>query len=138
MPPLIPKGDGAVLIRVDSSDAAAWRACVDAVLQENAEGFRANLTVVEDPAWAGASVQDVVAAHAGDTERVVAFVFDAAAVHDKKRRALLCIDLSGKKPRTMRVLYTEVWSVENNLSLGNMEWRDFAVALKGGVFEGFP
>lgn len=57
-----------------------------------------------------------------------------------ERRALLCIDLAAskkKKVRSFRALPREVWSVENNLSLGNMEWRDFASALKDGVFEGF-
>jgi hypothetical protein len=114
-----------------------WVAIVDATTRENPDGFVANLAVVDDQAWAGASVQDVITAHAGDNVRVVAFVFDAAAASDKERHALLCIDLASKKVRTMRVLPTEVWSVENNLSLGNMEWRDFASVLKEGVFVGF-
>ena len=109
---------------------------MDATTRENADGFVANLSVVDDPAWAGASVEAVIAAHAGDKVRVVAFLFDAAAASDK-RRALLCISLASKKVRTIRVLPTAVWSVENNLSLGNMEWRDFANALKEGFFEGF-
>jgi hypothetical protein len=136
MPPPLPNGDSALLIRTEFGDDAKWGAIVDATTRENADGFVANLSVVDDPAWAGASVEAIVAAHAGDKVRVVAFLFDAAAASDK-RRALLCINLTSKKVRTIRVLPTEVWSVENNLSLGNMEWRDFANALKDGVFEGF-
>jgi len=136
MPPPLPAGGSALLIRTEFSDSKTWQAIVDATTRENPDGFVANLTVVSDPAWAGASVKDVLAAHAGDKERVVAFVFDAAAVTDEKH-SLLCIYLASKKVRTMRVLPSEVWSVENNLSLGNMEWRDFASALKDGVFEGF-
>lgn len=31
-----------------------------------------------------------------------------------------------------------LWSVENNLNLGNMDWRDFANATDGnGIFRGF-
>jgi hypothetical protein len=136
-PPPLPKGDAALLIRSEFSDDAMWLAIVDATTRENPDGFVANLAVVDDQAWAGASVQDVITAHAGDNVRVVAFVFDAAAASDKERHALLCINLASKKVRTMRVLPTEVWSVENNLSLGNMEWRDFASVLKEGVFVGF-
>ena len=109
---------------------------MDATTRENSDGFVANLTVVSDPAWASASVTDIQTAHAGDKERVVAFVFDATAASDEKH-SLLCINLASKKVRTMRVLPSEVWSVENNLSLGNMEWSDFASALKEGVFVGF-
>ncbi len=125
-----------MLIRTDFSNEKTWQAVVDATTRENSDGFVANLTVVGDPAWACASAKDVLTAHACDRERVVAFVFDAAAVIDKKH-SLLCIYLASKKVRTMRVLPSEVWSVENNLSLGNMEWSDFASALKDGVFEGF-
>jgi hypothetical protein len=135
-PPRLPDGDAALLIRSDFSDDAKWLAIVDATTRENSDGFVANLAVADDPAWAGASVQDVISAHAGDKERVVAFVFDAAAASDE-RRALLCINLASKKVRTIRVLPAEVWSVENNLSLGNMEWRDFTSVTKEGVFVGF-
>jgi hypothetical protein len=137
MPLPLPKGDDALLIRTDFSDEARWLAVVNTTTRENSDGFVANLTVVDDPTWAGASVQDVISAHAGHKERVVAFVFDTAAATDKEQHALLCINLASKKVRTIRVLPTEVWSVENNLSLGNMEWRDFASSLKEGVFVGF-
>lgn len=136
MPPPLPAGDSALLIRTEFSDSKTWRAIVAATTRENPDGFVANLTVVSDPAWASASVMDVLTAHAGDKARVVAFVFDAAAASDEKH-SLLCINLASKKVRTMRVLPSEVWSVENNLSLGNMEWKDFASALKEGVFLGF-
>ncbi len=134
MPPPLPAGDSALLIRTEFSDSKTWQAIVDATTRENSDGFVANLTVVSDPAWASASVKDVLTAHAGD--KVVAFVFDATAVSDEKH-SLLCINLASKKVRTMRVLPSEVWSVENNLSLGNMEWSDFASVLKEGVFVGF-
>jgi hypothetical protein len=135
-PPLPPLGDAAYLIRTDFSSEATWQAIVDTTTQENSDGFVANLTVVSDLAWTSASVKDVRTALAGDEEGVVAFVFDSAAASDEKH-SLLCINLTSKKVRTMRVLPSEVWSVENNLSLGNMEWSDFASALKEGVFEGF-
>ena len=136
MPPPLPNGGSALLIRTEFSDSTAWKVAVDAATRASPDGFVANLTVVSDPAWASVSAKDVLAAHAGDKERVVAFVFDAAAASDVKH-SLLCINLASKKVRTMRVLPSEVWSVENNLSLGNMEWSDFAGALKGGVFLGF-
>ncbi|CAM5517818.1 Curculin domain-containing protein (Mannose-binding) lectin OS=Streptomyces cyaneofuscatus OX=66883 GN=G3I52_10045 PE=4 SV=1 [Streptomyces cyaneofuscatus] len=37
----------------------------------------------------------------------------------------------------LRVIATELWSVENNISLANMDWEDFENAADNGVFRGF-
>jgi hypothetical protein len=38
-----------------------------------------------------------------------------------------------------RVVPQEMWAVENNLSLGNMDFKEFADAVgQDGVFRGFP
>lgn len=37
-----------------------------------------------------------------------------------------------------RVIPSQLWSVENNLNISNMDWRDFFQATgAGGVFRGF-
>jgi hypothetical protein len=37
------------------------------------------------------------------------------------------------------VIPTELWSVENNLALGNMDFKDFAQSVDAdGVFRGWP
>ncbi|ANY08834.1 DUF6924 domain-containing protein [Pseudonocardia sp. HH130630-07] len=43
------------------------------------------------------------------------------------------------RPRTeFRVVATELWSVENNLSIANMDWGDFSDNVgDDGVFRGF-
>jgi hypothetical protein len=47
----------------------------------------------------------------------------------------------GRGPRygdTFRVVPAELWSVQNNLSLPNMEWEEFADNVDGdGIFRGF-
>ena len=41
--------------------------------------------------------------------------------------------------RTFRVIPSEMWSVENNLSIANMDFAEFADAVdEDGVFRGFP
>ena len=40
--------------------------------------------------------------------------------------------------RPFRCVPSELWSVENNLNLANLDWRDFARHVDGaGVFRGF-
>ena len=92
----------------------------------------------------------MAAAHAGDTLRAVAFVADEAALRDPEL-AILAVELAvadgddvveesaGALPRTFRVVPRAVWSVENNLSIGNLDFADFLASLDAdGVFRGFP
>jgi hypothetical protein len=40
--------------------------------------------------------------------------------------------------RSWDLLRTEVWSVENNLNIANMDWADFlSCADENGIFRGF-
>ena len=137
MPRALPAGD-AVLVRTDFSDDAAWRAIAAAATRANAEGFAAGVQLVDDAAWAGATAQDVREAHTKGDERAVAFLVDATTVAAPDR-PILCVSLEGKKLKTLRVVPGSLASVENNLSIGNLDWRDFARSLDaGGVFRGFP
>ena len=62
-------------------------------------------------------------------------VADAQTMSDPEH-TLLCID-----PQTLnslRVIPSLLWSIENNLSLANLDWRDFAENTdKDGVLRGF-
>jgi len=50
---------------------------------------------------------------------------------------VLCISLHGEG--SFRVPPNELWSVENNLSLANMDFEEFAEAVDtDGVYRGFP
>ena len=54
-------------------------------------------------------------------------------------RALLVIDLLDDPGRTFRVIPAELWGVNNNLSISNMFFSDFAHSVDpDGVFRGFP
>lgn len=50
---------------------------------------------------------------------------------------VLCLDVSAPE-QMFRVIPSELWSVENNLSLANMDFDEFAGAAHAdGVFRGF-
>jgi hypothetical protein len=52
---------------------------------------------------------------------------------------ILVVDLFDEPGRTFRVVPSEMWSVENNLSIANMGFEDFVGAVdRDGVFRGFP
>ncbi|MFV8132805.1 DUF6924 domain-containing protein [Streptomyces syringium] len=50
---------------------------------------------------------------------------------------LLCVDLWEDRGRTV-LIPTDLWGIENNLSLSNMDFEEFADAAdEDGVFRGF-
>jgi hypothetical protein len=52
---------------------------------------------------------------------------------------VLVLDAQDNPGRTFRVTATESWGVENNLSISNMDFFEFADAVDDdGVFRGFP
>ena len=137
MPQLPPTAD-APFVRTDFSNEGAWRDLLAAVsLPTSEDGFLANLTVVDDPGFKGADPTALAESAAKDGPRhAVLFAADAMALSHPDR-PILCIDLS-QPQSTFRVIPSELWGVENNLSLANMDWEEFAGAVDAdGIFRGF-
>ncbi|XVU28940.1 DUF6924 domain-containing protein [Actinoplanes sp. CA-054009] len=137
----------AVVIRTDYTDDAGWRGVITALDNEG------SYTFVEDPAWAGATVEDVVEAAAEDEYLSVVFVADEVTVGGPER---LLLAVSPAQPedyedaddyqatiefgRSFRIVPAEIPSFHANLDVGNMGFEEFAaVAGKdpAGVFRGF-
>jgi hypothetical protein len=134
--PTIPAAGDTPLIRTDFSDDAAWQALALAAAAPNEDGFRAYLAVIDDRGFEGAAPA-ALAELATGTGHACLIVADAAAIAQDEH-PLLCIELAAPQ-RSFRVIPAELWGVENNLSLANMDFEDFAdVVDEDGVFRGFP
>ncbi|WP_226366086.1 hypothetical protein [Pseudonocardia sp. ICBG162] len=135
----LPGVSGTPLIRTDFRDDAAWAAALLRMTTPNSSGFAAALGVVEDTAHDSATVEDllVLATPAWSRHRQCLFVVDATTSASEELPVLV-VGLSGEdRGRTFRVVAEELWSVENNLSLANMDFHEFAGAAEDGVFRGF-
>ncbi len=65
-------------------------------------------------------------------------IADSAAV-SQPDYPLLVVDLSEDRNRPFRAVATQIASIENNLSIGNMGFEEFAGCVdKSGVFRGMP
>jgi hypothetical protein len=132
----IADAENALLLRTDFSDEAAWRALC-ASIQAPVGEFRAHVSCVSDRALDGATVEQIVPL-AMDAGHSFAFVADRAALTDPER-AVLVVDLHEEPGRTFRMIPSEAWGIENNLSIANMGFEEFADAVdRDGVFRGFP
>jgi len=65
------------------------------------------------------------------------FVVDTTALASPELPVLV-IGLHGAdRGRTFRVIADQLWAVENNLTLSNMDFADFAAATEDGIHRGF-
>ncbi len=130
----IPETKNSPLLRTNFSDDEIWQE-VCAAIEEPVGDFQAYVTFVSDPAFEGITVEEVVA-YAKKDLGFIFIVDDITISHEE--RPILVVDLLDEPGRTFRVIPSEMWSVENNLSLANMSFREFADSTDDkGVFRGF-
>lgn len=134
-----PSTDDSLLIRTDFSDDDAWRAvCAAASALTRDHEFQAYLECIDDRQLDGATVDTLLALVPYD----YFFVADTRTMTDPEH-PILAVDngdpeLGVKPGTTFRVVPSELYGPENNLSEANMDFEEFANATDAdGVFRGF-
>lgn len=135
---MLPEDRGSILLRTDYGDDDAWRAAVASATapqpQPSGDVFQAQLEVFEDPGLDGLAPADLAALPTAGFLSY-AFVADARTMQD---HTFVVLDLGEERGRTFRCTVEEVHVIENNLSLANMDFFEFADACgDDGVFRGF-
>ncbi|MHA4854439.1 DUF6924 domain-containing protein [Rhodococcus sp. MSC1_016] len=135
-----------LLIRTDFTDDAAWRDIAAAAMAPVPQGgdteFAAYLTCIDNPEYDGLTVDGLVEA-IGEPPPYYAFLVDAETVTNSEM-PILAVYTGPDEPerprgRTFRVIPSQMWGVENNLSIANMDFESFADSVdEDGVFRGFP
>jgi hypothetical protein len=134
----VPDTNDSLVIRTDYSDDAVWdtvRAAMRA--RTPMDGFQANVAFVSEPSLNGLDVEQIIGRLPPDRRDSFVFVVDATTLRNPEHPVLV-VDLYEQRGRTFRVIPSSAWSVENNLSLANMDFGDFADSVDpDGVFRGF-
>jgi hypothetical protein len=138
----------AVIVRTDHSDEPGWRAVCE-VLEccavPEAAGHRPwEYEVVDDPDWAGASVDDVVAATEGGDYLSVIFVADRRTIRDSDHPFVAVatpgeLDADDWPPETtFRIVPDQIQQFQTDVDVGYRDFADYATSAKTqGVFRGF-
>lgn len=137
----LPETDTTIVLRTDFSDDAEWSALCEAVQALSEDGFQAQVDCISDTAYDGLTVEQLVAlAPKGPECGIHTFAFIADQVtFANSDRPILVVNLRREPGRTFRVIPSEMWGVENNLSIANMDFDEFADNVdQDGVFRGFP
>lgn len=131
-----PKSDSTPLIRTDFASDNAWARVVEAASAASPEGFRANLHILDDPCFENADSATLAEAASVASDHALLIIADTRTMNNPDM-PLLCVDtvsLGGK----FRVVPKHLWGVENNVSLANMDFSEYAAAVDhDGVFRGF-
>lgn len=134
----IPESYNALALRTDFSDETAWSEICAAIQKPSGElGFTANVDFVSDREFEGLTAERLPSALPEDSQRTFAFIIDHTAL-SQPDHPILVLDLFEEHGRTFRVIPSEMWGVENNLSIANMDFSEFADAAgTDGVFRGW-
>ena len=131
-----------VLVRTWFGDDAAWESLVMQAQTPSDEGFLADVTVVDDLSFRDLGAPELIAAQTDGP--IVSFLADEATFSSSEFPILAVRVLprqdyeEGPEHQPFRVIPSELWSVENNINLANLDWSDFTGhAGKDGVFRGF-
>ena len=133
----IPPAENALLIRTDFSDQNAWKHLI-ADVQEPADPFIFNMDVVDDRANIGATAEQIITALPPEYPHSFFVMADNNSMSPPDY-PLLVVDVSGDAGRRFRSVALQIAVIDNNLSIGNMDFEEFAQSVdETGTFRGLP
>ncbi|MEU7753102.1 hypothetical protein [Micromonospora sp. NPDC049171] len=130
------------VVRADFRDDGGWERLRAEIVNPTPEGFLADVEFVEDRELTGLDDTAIAAgyprAYPQEYRHPVVFVVDAVTV-SLPEHPLLVVNLNeGDETGPFRALPRQVQAIENNLSIANMDFFEFARAADpDGVFRGF-
>ena len=93
---------------------------------------------LSDPEYDGITPEQLRSLVSQSQNHMLIFIVDQVALAHPDH-PLLVVDLHDEPGRAFRVIPSEMWGIENNLSIANMEFAEFADNVdQDGVFRGFP
>lgn len=142
--------DAALVIRTDFAHEQEWVQIQAMIVEPQTEdGFAAIVQFVDDKAYDGLTASRLLQMVPAESDYTFAFLVDTVALTHPEWPILVVNfddwaedgEVEGRGPHygaTFRVVPSAMWSVENNLSIANMDWEDFADSVDDdGIFRGF-
>ncbi|HZE38388.1 MAG TPA: hypothetical protein VE172_06200 [Stackebrandtia sp.] len=140
----LPPSESLLVIRTDFSDDNAWAAVRSAIGEPDEDGYHEDydrgLQYVDDRGYRGATMPRLIELLAADHHNDLIVAADDVTIASPDLPLLLA-DLNALNEqygRTFRCVPSELASIEVNLSIGNMDFFEFAdSADDDGIFRGF-
>jgi len=134
----IPQTENPLIIRTDFTDQAAWDQIYATVRRPvGIFRFRANVDFIDDMKFADISKDQLLYLIPRDYSHGFIILADRTAISNPDH-PLLVVDLYERSGLEFRALPSQIQGIENNLSIANMGFEEFAEAVdEDGIFRGF-
>ncbi len=144
----------ALVVRTDYDDDEAWQDVTAALMEPWGDRqYEACVHFIDDPAWAGATVGEVLTAVCADENLAVVFLADRATLQSESHALLAvttltreeCVDDEDYEQltefgREFRTVPAGVYDVHANLSIDNLGFEEYAAWAHDdpeGIFRSF-
>jgi hypothetical protein len=135
----LPATENTLVLRTDYTDLAAWKRIRVAIREPVGEDeYQAYVDFVSDPQYQGVTAEQLVELLPRSWNHTFAFIVDRLTLTHPER-PILVVNTHRRPVWSFRVIPSEMCSVENNLSTGNMGFEEFANSVDSdGIYRGFP
>ncbi|MER6148482.1 DUF6924 domain-containing protein [Streptomyces hirsutus] len=144
----------ALVVRIDYLDDQAWQDVAAALMEPWGDRqYEAHVHFIDDPAWAGATVDEVLTAVCGDDNLAVVFLADRTTMQAESHPLLAvttltreeCVDEEDYEQltefgRDFRTIPAGLHDVHANLSIGNLGFEEYAASAHDdpeGIYRSF-
>ena len=135
----VPQTENPLVLRTDFSNQSAWDAiCAEIQRPVGIFRFRANVEFVDDIEYAGLTKDELLELVPKNYNHNFIAIVDRTAISHPEH-PLLIVDLFEGSGNEFRAIPSQIQGIENNLSIANMDFEEFAEATdQDGIFRGFP
>ena len=135
----IPKTENALILRTDFSNQTLWQEICEIVRKPVGDlHFLAYVEFLDDQEYANVTKAQLLELIPSDYNHSFLIVADETAI-SRRDHPLLVIDLYERSGLEFRTIPSQVQAIENNLSIANMDFEDFADSVdEDGIFRDFP
>ena len=132
----LPNTKNPLVLRIDFSSKSDWdRICAE--VRKPVEGFCVNLDFIDDESFKDITKQQLLELVPRDYPHTFIILADWVAISGTES-PLLIVDLLEERGREFRAVPSQIQGIENNLSIANMWFSEFADNIdEDGIFRGF-
>lgn len=135
--PDIPDSKDPLIVRTCFDDNKEWNSISEKLTKSYEMGFKAYIDFLDDKKYNNCSSDEIVKLCKSKYKHSFIFVADSLTFSNSEN-SVLCLDLIDEPGKFFRVIPSELWGIENNLSIANMDFYEFYDNCDSdGVFRGF-
>lgn len=134
----LPSSKDPIVLRTDFSDENAWKTiCAEIMTPHPQFGFLPNVVFASDTNFQAYTEEQLLSDSTSGYEHAFIFIVDKITMTNPEH-PILCLGLKENHGFKLRTIPSEMWGIENNLSISNIDFEELSQAVdKDGIFRGF-